>query len=120
MTIKKVQNFKTGEIWWIKLASKSSEVYGHEQAKTRPCIVIKDNHFTQMTTIIPLTKNKDLLKFPHTCLIKKNQQNNLNHDSVALIFQIRSLSYERYLEFIGRIDKNELKRIKILIRNYFE
>ena len=118
MTIK--FKLKKGEIWIVQLTVNKSDIVGHEQGKTRPCIIIVINNFVDMATIIPLTSNISTTKFPHTHLIKKSSKNKLSDDSVALVFQLRSLSQLRFLKKIGEIDYSDLIRIKILISNYLK
>ncbi len=73
-----------------------------------------------MTTTIPLTSKLKMENYPDTCLIKRDRENKLKHDSIALIFHIRSLSYERFLQYIGKLKINDLMTIKSRIKNYFE
>jgi mRNA-degrading endonuclease toxin of MazEF toxin-antitoxin module len=68
---------KKGEIWWVQLSVSDSDAVGHEQAKTRPCVIIKNNNFAEMTTIIPLTTNMKVIRFPYTYLIRKTKTNKL-------------------------------------------
>ncbi|MBD3214088.1 MAG: type II toxin-antitoxin system PemK/MazF family toxin [Candidatus Lokiarchaeota archaeon] len=110
---------KEGQIWWVQLSYSKSDSVGHEQSNKRPCLIIKNNKFARLTTIIPLTAHIAASRFPYTYLIKKTKINNLTYDSIALIFQIRSLSYKRFQTQIGMIDKEDLNRIKALIKDYF-
>jgi mRNA-degrading endonuclease toxin of MazEF toxin-antitoxin module len=113
------RNMKAGEIWIVELSSKSSNIIGHELAKTRPCMVVVNNLFAKLATIIPLSSSKNTLKLPHTILIKRNSKNQLNNDSVAVIFQLRSLSYDRFHKQIGVMEKSDLEKVKLLIKDYF-
>ena len=58
---------KKAEIWLLEIPSKN----GHEQAGTRPGIVIATTNI-EMVTVIPLTSNQLATRFPHVCLIKKS------------------------------------------------
>jgi mRNA interferase MazF len=116
MPTKNLQNIKPGELWWVEL---SDNTVGHETQKTRPCLVLANSTEGKMITIIPLQSNLGSAKIPNTYLIKKNQKNKLKNDSVAIIFQIRSLDYSRFKIFIGNIDNKELNRIRTLLKYFF-
>ena len=120
MSTEYFKKIKSGEIWEVRLSISSTDTVGHEQSKDRPCIVIVNNPHISMTTIIPLTSNLKTESYPDTCLIKRGRENKLKNDSVALLFHIRSLSYERFLHYIGKLSVDKLKKIKLLIKNYFE
>ena len=120
MLTESLKKIKSGEIWKVRLSISSTDIVGHEQSKDRPCIVIVNNPHISMTTIIPLTSKLKMENYPDTCLIKRDRENKLKNDSVALIFHIRSLSYERFLQYIGKLKINDLMTIKSRIKNYFE
>ena len=115
-----LKKIKTGEIWDVRLSISSTDTVGHEQSKDHPCVVIVNNTHISMTTIIPLTSKLKMENYPDTYMIKRDRENKLKHDSVALIFHLRSLSYERFLQYIGKLKINDLMTIKSRIKNYFE
>lgn len=119
MSYTRLEKIKAGEIWWVDLSITSTDSVGHEQAKKRPCITIVNNPNIEMTTLIPLTSNLKTSKLPDTYFLSRSSQNGLKNDSIALIFQIRSLSYERYQDKAGVISKKDLENVRNLIRNYF-
>jgi mRNA-degrading endonuclease toxin of MazEF toxin-antitoxin module len=118
MTMKQLKNVIPGEIWIVKLSIKTEDAIGHETQKTRPCLTIANHTEGKMITIIPLQSNLNVLNIPYTYMIKKNQQNRLKNDSVAVIFQIRSLDYKRFQNKVGIITKTNLAKIKSLL-GYF-
>lgn len=109
-----------GNIWLIELTKNPSDIVGHEEGKTRPCLIIVNNQKVSMTTIIPLTGNLSAKRFPHTYTLKKSSKNGLTTDSIALIFQIRSLSYERFITHKGEIDKQDLNRVLEILKQYLK
>ena len=119
MTSKLLGKMKPGEVWWVELSITSTDSIGHEQGKLRPCIILVNNPHIQMTTIIPLTSSLKAKDFPDTYLLKMNSKNGLKNDSIALIFQLRSLSYKRYQGKNGVVDHKDLANIKELITDYF-
>lgn len=105
-----------GEIWLTRL----DPTEGHEQAKTRPCLIISNDKFNNgaadLVIAVPLTsKNK---KIPLHILIKQGSSG-LDVDSFIMPEQIRSLSINRCLKFIGKINEtifNELQyKLKIIL-----
>lgn len=99
----KKKKIKTGEIWIVELTKNPSDVIGHEQANKRPCLVLVLNNNVDLATIIPFTSSKSALHLPHTFLVKKTTNNQLKSDSVAMIFHLRSLSFQRFQIKIGII-----------------
>ena len=107
-----------GEIWKIALP----DADGHEQAGTRPAIVIAVHLQANVTMVVPFTKNQDCLRFPYSVQVKKSNSNGLLMDSVALVYQMRCLtaSSTRFLEKLGVIEKSHLDQIRLLIKNYLK
>ena len=118
MPTKYLQNIKPGEIWIVELSTKINNTVGHETKKTRPCLVIANSPVAKMITEIPLQSNLDTSNLPYTHLIKKSQKNKLKHDSIAVIFQMRSLDCKRFRNFIGVIGDKDLINIKTLLKDF--
>jgi len=118
MPTKHLQNIKPGEIWIVELSTKTYNTVGHETQKTRPCLAIATSPVANMITIIPLQSNLDANNLPYTHLIKKSQKNKLNYDSVAVIFQMRSLDRKRFRNFIGITDDKDLIKIKTILKDF--
>ena len=111
---------RSREIWDVEL-SYPGEGVGHEEQFRHPCIVIKFNKFVDMATILPLSSNIQALKdFPHTYIINPNSSNGLTRQSIAMIYQIRSLSKQRFLRNRGRVSRTDYNRIQILLKDYFQ
>ena len=118
MSVKQLKNVKPGEIWIIKLSIKTEDTIGHETQKTRPCLTLANHPEGKMITMIPLQSNLNALNIPYTYLIKVNKKNRLKNDSVAVVFQIRSLDYKRFQNKIGLIEEKDLAKIIALLRSY--
>ena len=111
----KIKPFR-GEIWSIDL----DPVIGHEQAKTRPCLVISENTFNQgpfgIVTIVPITsKYKTILWY-----VKIKPVGILKYDSYALCHQLRTVSINRFLgKSFGQVNQETLnavlERLRILL-----
>ena len=102
-----------GELWVVKFPSRNSR----EQAGTRPAIIMADTK-TNLTLLIPLTSNLEALeKLPYTIKINKSNNNKLDKDSIALIFQLQALDKKRFISKIGHLEDNYLNQINKIIKD---
>ena len=76
---------------------------GSEQYGERPAIVVAQAT-RNFVIVIPLTSNRDALRFLHTFLISPTGSNGLKETSVALVFHLRSIAVSRVVKTLGRID----------------
>ena len=60
-----------------------------------------------MIIAIPLTKSVKKADFPYTTIITPSKENGLTEESVALVFQLKSLDESRFKKRIGYIEKQE-------------
>ncbi|MBI3800263.1 MAG: type II toxin-antitoxin system PemK/MazF family toxin [Deltaproteobacteria bacterium] len=91
-----------GEIYTVEVPSTN----GHEQAGTRPAIVVQAPQFENRlptVLIIPLTSRLTAQAFPGTFTIHPDTENNLTMPSVALVFQLRAIDKRRLKRRIGRL-----------------
>lgn len=106
-----------GEIWFVNL----NPTIGHEQAKTRPCLIISDdtfNHgYAHLHIVLPITsKNKNNpLHIPIP-----PQEGGLEKESFILCDQIRTVSRQRFIgRSFGNVSDETLEsvedRVKILL-----
>ncbi len=101
-------------IYWIDL----SGAKGHEQFKTRPGLIVAA-HETGLAMVIPLTSDCDASRFPHTLQIPKDSTNQLNKDSVALIFQLRCIDFgKRCRGSLGKVSEIFQDLIKDSLRDF--
>ena len=99
------------EIWLIDL----EPIKGAEIRKTRPCVIVNDNSMGKLPLkiIVPITDWKDHYKVaPWMVRINASEENGLSKTSVADCFQIRSLSEDRFVRQLGKIDDDTLDEIK--------
>lgn len=102
-----------GEIWEVNLA----DATGHEQAGTRPAIIVAIHNAAGLCTVVPLTLTmRYLTMFPHTFFVPRSSQNGLRSDSVALIFQVRSLANDRFQRKWGDLESSLFATVKIMLR----
>jgi len=101
---------KKGETWFVDVP----EGRGNEQKGKRPCIVLGEKN--GVVCAVPLTSNDARYQLSFTELIEQTPKNGLREDSIALIFQLKSLSKERFLEKIGEIDEKTQDKIDVMIK----
>ncbi|MGA2387202.1 MAG: type II toxin-antitoxin system PemK/MazF family toxin [Candidatus Bathyarchaeia archaeon] len=109
---------KPMDIWMVSL----TETVGSEQMGQRPAIVISVHNQSNTCMVVPLTKNSAASRFPYSFTIACSMVNGLSVDSVALIFQMRSLSMTagRFLSKMGSVESGHFGRIKSLIKDYLQ
>jgi mRNA interferase MazF len=102
---------KQGEIWLISL----DPTIGAEIRKTRPAVIVNDNSLGKLPLkiIVPITDWKDRYEAaPWMVRISPDPGNKLTKESVADCFQIRSISEERFVNKLGRINSSTFEDIK--------
>ncbi len=81
-----------GEVWPIDL----DPVRGHEQARTRPCIVVSDDRFNRsaagLVVVVPLTSKGRGIPW-HVRVAAP--EGGVRQESWAMVDQVRSVSRER-------------------------
>ncbi len=102
---------KKGEIWLVKLPAAN----GHEQAGTRPVIILSETE-ANIAVVIPLTSNIQALRYPHTIEVKPSSINGLKTVSVVLVFQIRAIDKMRLNTKIGEIEEKVLTEADMMLR----
>jgi mRNA interferase MazF len=85
-----------GDVVWVTFPASG----GHAQAGRRPAIVVQNDETSKQiptALVIPLTTQKDALRFPGTVLIDPDHENHLPQPSVALVFQLVAID-QKFLE----------------------
>ena len=116
---RKWENFKPKfkDIWQVDITYTDSQ--GHEQTGQRPCLIIKEFENTDMMLVIPFTGEPSAEHLSYTTKIEKNDVNRLDFDSIALVFQMKSISKSRLISKKGRILKSNYDKIEVHIRDIF-
>jgi mRNA interferase MazF len=98
-----------GEIWLADL----SPIRGHEQGGQRPCLVISANAFNRsilgLVIVLPLTSKRK--GFPSHVQIEPHDSG-LKLTSFAKCEDIRSISTERLVCRMGKVDFSKLMQIE--------
>lgn len=100
---------KQGEIWMANL----DPVRGNEQAGYRPILVFSGDLFnTHTPLIIGLPLSTKIKNYKGNIILEPDPENGLKEKSEVFTFHIRSISKERFIERIGRIDSKKLKALR--------
>lgn len=102
---------KRSEIWLISL----DPTIGAEIKKTRPAIIVNDDELglLPLRVIVPLTDWKDKYSIASWMVkVESNDSTNLTKTSSADCFQVRSVSKNRFIKKIGKIDEATTKQIE--------
>jgi mRNA interferase MazF len=102
---------KKSEIWLAELPSGK----GHEQKGVRPCIIM--GKIYGLACILPLTSSCNRATMGFTELIEQTPSNGLSNDSVALLFQLTTISEERLIKKIGAITDQQQNTIDTQLKN---
>jgi len=81
-----------------------------EQAGERPVVIISGNSFNSnwnLAMVCPLTTQ--IKNYYGNLIIEPNQENGLDKKSEILVFQIRSLSSQRFSKKVWNLTEDEMK-----------
>jgi mRNA interferase MazF len=104
------------EIWQVDFVGS----IGHEQKKARPCVIWKDLDHIGMAVAIPFTGTSEAGNFSYTHPVEPSLANGLEKESVALVFQIRSVDKKRMMKKIGALDAADTRAIEGLLRDMLD
>ena|SRR3989344_6176648 len=105
---------KKGDIYLIDLISS----FSHEQYGFRPAIIMSQA-VAGMIIVVPLTTNLEALRFPYTLSFLPNSMNNLTQNSIALVFQLKSIDKKRIKKKIGRLSNQDLTKLEKTVKDLF-
>jgi len=94
-------------------------VEGHEQALTRPCLVIKSLNKLKLATVTPLSTSKPPTAAGPVIKISKGVAN-LKSDSFVLLHQIRTISTNRIEHDIGQLPEAQFVKIQLGLKHFLE
>ncbi len=101
---------KQTEIWYADL----NPIRGSEQAGYRPVLIISGNMLNKHLEIViacPLTTK--IKNYKGNLVLTPTKQNGLDSISEILTFHIRSISKNRLIKKVGKIEEEELAQVKI-------
>jgi len=103
-------NPSRGEIWLVNL----DPTRGQEIQKTRPVVVISTDLFAPipLRIVIPITSWQDKFdRRPFMVKLPTSPANGLIRDSAANVLQVRSLSTQRFVRLLGKLEANLMQEI---------
>jgi mRNA interferase MazF len=81
-------------------------VVGHEQGRSRPCIVVQNdvgNRFSSTTIVVPHTDASTIKKPSAIYILLKRGDGGTTNDSYALCDQIRTVDQRRFSSVYGTV-----------------
>lgn len=108
MALIKIQQ---GDIWLVNF----NPQIGNEIAKTRPAVVISNSliHARGLAFVVPITSWQN--KFQNNLFfieLLADNINNLKNDSFVNCTQVKSFSFARFINPIGKVDNQMINLIK--------
>lgn len=98
---------KQGEIWYVDL----NLAKGSEQSGRRPVVILSGNlmnKFLKVVITAPLTSS--IKNYKGNPILEPSPANGLKVTSELMVFHIRSISKDRFIEKVGETSKSELKQ----------
>lgn len=112
-------SYQKGDVVDVDLGLPPLAIKGHEQAKIRPCVVIKPFNNLGLSVILPITSSpppKHLYTFVHLPM----GLGGLSKDSYVLCHQIRTVSIDRIITKRGILDTKDLLKIQSVLIDTLE
>jgi mRNA interferase MazF len=103
-----------GEIYLVNL----DPVKGSEQGKTRPCVIIQNDHGNQhspVTIIACITSNLSRNGYPTNVFITA-RETGLTYDSLVILNQIRTVDKSRLTSKIGAIPAAKMLEVDAALK----
>lgn len=99
---------KQGEIWNVYF----NPVKGSEQAGNRPAVIISGNTMNtsfNLVVVCPITSS--VHNYKGHPIITPNNENGLKNTSEILVFQVRTISKERFKKRLGIVTQDTLQMV---------
>lgn len=101
----KEMSFNEGDVWWCSLGVNiGNESFGKGDNFRRPVLIIKKLS-SCMCVALPLTSRYKIGTWFCDILINSNKR-------YVMLYQIRALNSKRFYVKIGRVDKEDLHKVK--------
>ncbi len=92
-------------------------VRGHEQAGTRPVLVIQNdigNQYSSTTIVAAITSRISKRRLP-THVAISTRESGLPRDSIVLLEQIRTLDKERLIRKMGQLSPEKMQEVNVAL-----
>lgn len=105
-------NYRRGEIVIVDLGEVGKDIKGHEQAKTRPCVIVTPVSHLALAIVLPLSTKKPPTSLYSVVKLPKGTAG-LKEESFVLCHQIRTISLERVGKWIGELSTKDFNKIAV-------
>ena len=108
---------RQGDICIVRL----DPVVGHEQAKTRPCVIVQCNTlnmFLNTVIIAPITSTIPEKMYPNIISLNKDTSS-LKKEGVIKIEQLRCIDKSRIQKKVGLVTQKKIEEIKAALKAVF-
>lgn len=101
---------KHGEVWLVDFAPK----VGQEIDKARPAVIVNHDSMgaLQLKIVVPVTDAVRSIRDWHV-LLNPSKSNGILKESVADCFQIKLISKDRFLKYLGSLSTKEMDEVKL-------
>jgi mRNA interferase MazF len=92
-----------GQIWLYS----ADPTVGDEIGKTRPCVIVSNDEIgvLRLKVVVPITGwNEAFVQVPWMVRVEPTSENGLSKLSAADAFQVRSVSQQRLIKQVGKLD----------------
>ena len=100
-----------GEIYYLNCNEKAN---GNVQSGRRPVVIVQNeagNMFSNTTIVVPLTTKEKRMTMPTHISIKKDKNNGLEQNSIALCEQILTINQNDLLNCLGCVTETTMEKI---------
>jgi mRNA interferase MazF len=94
-------------------------VVGHEQGRTRPCVVVQNdigNRFSSTTIVAPLTDAANIKKPGAIHVLVTKGDGGTTKDSYVLCDQIRTVDQRRLRQVYGNLSEPTIERVAAALK----
>jgi len=113
------QIYQRGAIVEVDLGLPPEAIKGHEQAKQRPCVVVKAFNNLQLAVVLPIT-TKEPPHYLYTFVQLAKGTAGLTQDSYVLCHQIRTISFDRMKRKRGKLAQRDWLKIQGVLLDALE
>jgi len=101
---------KQAEVWLVDFSPK----IGQEIDKVRPAIIVNHDSMgaLQLKIVVPVTDSDRFIRDWHIAL-NPTKGNGISKESIADCFQVKSISNERFVRFLGVLSAREMDKVKL-------
>jgi mRNA interferase MazF len=89
-------------------------VVGHEQGRSRPCVVVQNdvgNRFASTTIVVPLTDARNIVHTSPIYVLAPKGDGGLKKDSLVLCDQVRTVDQLRFGRAFGVLSPETMRRV---------